>query len=118
MSPAAFVIMILPNSFMFVCTSYNVYTDKKKISGLKSNGNYCSNSSNKKKQGLFLYFTFFFLMGLTRIPDVLNWFFQLDWLVTMVSFTVPSEGILLFIILICKPKMKKEIYDKLCFQKK
>ncbi|XP_075229247.1 putative G-protein coupled receptor Mth-like 6 [Lycorma delicatula] len=98
------------NSAMFISTTCNIFKQQKQTKTIQSGINRCNEKN--RKEGLYLYLTFFFVMGMCRIPNVFVFIFELNWLMEAVSVLYEFEGVFLFIIFICKGRILRAIRDK------
>ncbi|XP_075212393.1 G-protein coupled receptor Mth2-like [Lycorma delicatula] len=113
------LILNILNGLMFISASYLVNQNKKHMKKMNSSESHCASALEKK--GMYLYFIFFFIMGMTRIPDGISLIFaiqnlNLQWIksvASIASLIITMEGIAIFIIFICKPNVLKILRDKL-----
>ncbi|XP_075217104.1 G-protein coupled receptor Mth2-like isoform X2 [Lycorma delicatula] len=107
------IVLVSFNTVKFISLIWQIYKMSKQRKTLISDVN--RHGRQAERNMMFLYFKFFFIMGIFRIPELLLTIYNCTELhIIIVSIIHFMEGLMIFLIFICKRRILHTVNYKLC----
>lgn len=107
-------LVLVTNIFMFVSTMLIIIRHKRETKVLKRSGSK-RHSGESDQQRLLVYLKLFIVMGVNWMTEIVSWFLEgPQYLWYLPDIGNGLQGVLIFIIFVCKRRVFRLLHQKLC----